>query len=112
MGTGPYKFKSWVPQQEVVLVKNEDYYLEPAKIEELQFKLIPDATSQMAALQTGEIHLAEIQGNQVEVLKKDAALKIYSEPMNAVQLLALNLDKEIFKDVRVRRAIAMAINKE
>ena len=112
VGTGPYKFKSWVPQQEVVLVKNEDYYLEPAKIEELQFKLIPDATSQMAALQTGEIHLAEIQGNQVEVLKKDSALKIYSEPMNAVQLLALNLDNEIFRDVRVRRAIAMAINKD
>ncbi len=112
VGTGAYKFKEWIPQQQVILTANENYYLEPAKIKELEFKLIPDATSQMAALQTGDIHLAEIQGNQVEVLKNDENLKIYSEPMNAVQLLALNLDNEIFKDVRVRRAIAMAINKE
>lgn len=112
IGTGAYRFKEWIPQQQITLVANEDYYLEPAKIKEIEFKLIPDATSQMAALQTGDIHLAEIQGNQVEVLKNDESLKIYSEPMNAVQLLALNLDNEIFKDVRVRRAIAMAINKE
>lgn len=112
VGTGAYKFKEWIPQQQIILTANEDYYLEPAIIKELEFKLIPDATSQMAALQTGDIHLAEIQGNQVEVLKNDENLKIYSEPMNAVQLLALNLDNEIFKDVRVRRAIAMAINNE
>ena len=112
VGTGAYKFKEWIPQQQVVLVRNDDYYAEAAKIGELKFTLISDETSQMASLQTGDIDLAEIQGNQVGVLEKIDSLKIYSEPMNAVQLLALNLDNEIFKDIRVRKAIAMAVNKD
>lgn len=112
IGTGAYKFEKWIPQQEIVLVRNDDYYLTPAKIRELKFTLIPDETSQMAALQTGDVDMAEIQGNQVGVLKEIDGLKIYSEAMNTIQLLALNLDNEIFKDVRVRRAIAMAIQKD
>lgn len=112
IGTGAYKLAEWIPQQEISLVRNDDYYLEPAKIGEIKFNLIADETSQMAALQTGDIHLSEIQGNQVGVLENAEGLKIYSEPMNAVQLLALNLDNEVFKDVRVRKAIAMAVNKD
>lgn len=112
VGTGAYKFVEWMPQEHIILTANNDYHDNPPMVDRLEFKLIPDATSQIAALQTGDVHIVEIQGNQVEILKKDANLKIYSEPMNAVQLLALNLDRDIFKDVNVRRAIAMAINKD
>ena len=112
VGTGAYKFVEWVPQQHVLLTRNDDYYLEPAKIKDLELKLIPDATSQLAALQVGDIDITEVTGNQLETLSQDPAFQVYAEPMNSVQLLALNLENEALADVRVRQAIAKAINKD
>ncbi len=112
VGTGAYKFVQWIPQQKLALTRNDDYYLEPAKIKDLEFVLIPDATSQLAALQVGNIHITEISGNQVKILGDTPGLKVYTEAMNAVQILALNLENKALADVRVRQAIAKAINKE
>jgi peptide/nickel transport system substrate-binding protein len=111
VGTGAYKFVEWIPQQQVVLTRNDNYFLGPAKIRDLGFVLIPDATSQLAALQVGDIHITEITGNQVKILGENPNLKVYTEAMNAVQILALNLENKALADVRVRQAIAKAINK-
>ena len=112
VGTGAYKFVEWIPQQQVVLTRNDNYFLGPAKIKDLGFVLIPDATSQLAALQVGDIHITEITGNQVKILGENPSLKVYTEAMNAVQILALNLENKALADVRVRQAIAKAINKD
>lgn len=112
VGTGAYKFVEWVPQQQVILTRNDDYFGEKAKIKDLGFVLIPDATSQLAALQVGDIHITEITGNQVKTLGQNPALKVYTEPMNAVQILALNNNNKALSDIRVRQAIAKAINKD
>lgn len=112
VGTGAYKFVEWIPQQQVVLTRNDSYFGEKAKIKDLGFVLIPDATSQLAALQVGDIHITEIPGNQVNMVKANPALKVYTEPMNAVQILALNMENKALSDVRVRQAIAKAINKD
>lgn len=112
VGTGAYKFVEWIPQQQVLLTRNDDYFGEKAKIKDLGFVLIPDATSQLAALQVGDIHITEITGNQVKTLGQNPALKVYTEPMNAVQILALNNNNKALSDLRVRQAIAKAINKD
>ncbi len=112
IGTGAYKFVEWIPQQQVILTRNDDYFGEKAKIKDLGFVLIPDATSQFAALQVGDIHITEITGNQVKSLEQSANLKVYTEPMNAVQILALNNNNKALSDIRVRQAIAKAINKD
>lgn len=112
VGTGAYKFVEWIPQQQVILTRNDDYFGEKAKIKDLGFVLIPDATSQLAALQVGDIHITEITGNQVKTLGQNPALKVYTEPMNAVQILALNNNNKALSDIRVRQAIAKAINKD
>ncbi|MGI6468205.1 MAG: ABC transporter substrate-binding protein [Syntrophomonadaceae bacterium] len=112
VGTGAYKFVQWIPQQQVKLTRNDEYFGEKAKIKDLEFILIPDATSQLAALQVGDIHITEITGNQVKTLSENPDLKVYTEPMNAVQILALNQENKALADVRVRQAIAKAIDKD
>lgn len=112
VGTGAYKFVQWIPQQQVVLTRNDDYYLAKAKIKQLEFVLIPDATSQLADLQVGHTHITEITGSQVKTVDESQDLKVYTEPMNAVQILALNMENQYLSNVKVRQAIAKAINKD
>ncbi len=112
VGTGAYKFVEWIPQQQVILTRNDDYFMTPAKIKDIGLVLIPDATSQLAALQVGDVHITELTGNQIKLLKDNPNFQVYTEPMNATQLLALNMDNKVLSDVRVRQAIAMAINKD
>ena len=112
VGTGAYKFIEWTPQEKVLLTRNDDYYGQKAKIKNIELKLIPDYTSQLAALKTGDVDITEITGDQIELLSLEEGFKVYSEPLNAVQLLALNMENSILSDVRVRQAIACAINKD
>lgn len=112
VGTGAYKFVEWIPQQQVILTRFDDYHGEKAKIKDIGLVLIPDATSQLAALQVGDIHITEVTGNQIKLLKEDPKFQVYTEAMNATQLLALNLENKALADVRVRQAIAKAINKD
>jgi peptide/nickel transport system substrate-binding protein len=112
VGTGAYKFVEWIPQQQVILTRNDDYFMAKAKIKDLGLVLIPDATSSLAALQVGDIQITEITGNQIKALRENPAFKVYTEPMNAVQILALNLENKALADVRVRQAIAKTINKD
>ncbi|MEQ8201127.1 MAG: ABC transporter substrate-binding protein [Syntrophomonadaceae bacterium] len=112
VGTGAYKYVEWIPQQQVILTRFDDYHGEKAKIKDIGLVLIPDATSQLAALQVGDVQITEVTGNQIKLLKDNPKFQVYTEPMNATQLLALNLENKALSDLRVRRAIAKAINKD
>lgn len=112
VGTGAYKFVEWIPQQQITLVRNDDYFLGAANIPNLELYLMTDATSMLAALQVGDIDITEITGDQVEILGGDENFQVYAEPMNAIQLLALNLENEALSDLRVRQAIGHAIDKQ
>lgn len=112
VGTGAYKFVEWIPQQQVMLTRFDEYHGEKAKIKDIGLVLIPDATSQLAALQVGDVHITEVTGNQIKLLKEDPKFQVYTEAMNATQLLALNMENKALSDIRVRQAIAKAINKD
>ncbi|MGD9552095.1 MAG: ABC transporter substrate-binding protein, partial [Candidatus Caldatribacteriota bacterium] len=55
-GTGPFKFVEWVKDDHITLVANEDYWRERPKIDKLIFKVIPDPSARLLALEVGEIH--------------------------------------------------------
>ena len=112
VGTGAFTLKEWVPQQQIILVRNENYYGEKAKLETVKLVLIPDATSIMAGLQVGDMDIVPLSGDQVTMLENNTDYKIISQPMNAVQIMAMNTDNEILSNEKVRQAIAMAINKD
>lgn len=111
-GTGPYKFDSWSPGEEVVLVANEDYWGEQGQIKRIVFPIISDATARRQALQAGDIDGYDLVGPaDVEALESDGFQIVNREPFN-ILYLAMNQAKPELADLRVRQAIAHAINKE
>lgn len=112
VGTSAFKLKGWVPQQQLILERNENYYGDKAKLETVKFVLIPDATSMMASFQVGDIDIIPLTGDQVTMIEGNADYQVISQPMNAVQIMSLNTDNEILSNEKVRQAISMAINKD
>ncbi len=59
VGTGPFVFESWTPGQEIVLVRNDNYWGEKVKYAKAIFKVVPEDTTRIAMVETGEAHVAE-----------------------------------------------------
>ncbi|MCL5677018.1 MAG: ABC transporter substrate-binding protein, partial [Firmicutes bacterium] len=57
VGTGPYKFSSWKKDQEIILVKNDDYWKGKPAIDKIVFRVIPEVGPRIAALVAGEVDL-------------------------------------------------------
>ena len=115
VGTGPFKVESWSKQQEIVLVRNEDYntpspaaqHTGPAYLEKIIWRFLPDHSSRFAALQSREVDVIDVLQPQNAVLADaDPALNtlIGSRPGNVVNI-ALNTTKAPLDDVRVREAL-------
>ncbi len=112
--TGPYKFVEWVSDDHVKLVRNADYWGEiPGNVDTILFRIIPDAAARFAALQAGEIDAFE-QPNVEDISSIEGSDSMYIQmrgPLN-VMYLAFSYRIKEFRDVNVRKAIAMAINRQ
>ncbi|WP_313894601.1 ABC transporter substrate-binding protein [Psychrobacillus sp.] len=113
IGAGPFKFKEYKAGQQLVLVKNADYYLEgkTPKVDEVQFKIMPDAQSSILAMQAGEIDVLPGITEQ-GLMQLGDSVEVVSGPQNMVQLMALNNSFGPLSDIRVRQAINYAIDKD
>lgn len=112
IGTGPFAFGSWTPGQETVLKSNADYYEGAPKVN-LVLKEITEASTSLMALQKGEIHGMDTQ--VLEILQQAEGIDNLVVSYEKIPLLYgvfLNVTKEPFDDVRVRQAIAHAIDKK
>jgi len=111
VGTGPYALHSIDVNSRIVLKRHADYYKGPAPIETLDFHIIKDDATAAIALRNGEVDLLMRQSKeeQLETLR-DAGFKMNTVSNYAVSLKVLNLTDPILKDVRVRQAIARAID--
>lgn len=112
--TGPYKFVEWVSDDHITLVRNENYWGEiPGNVDTIIIRVIPNAAARLAALQSGEIDAFE-QVNVEDIPTIEAGDNTYIQyrpSMNAFYL-AFNYRVKEFRDVRVRQAMAMAINRQ
>ncbi len=112
--TGPYTFVEWIPDQQVILERNADYWGDnPSNIDQINFRVIPDNAVRYAALQAGEIDAME-QPNVEDIAgieSADDTYVLYRPPMN-IFYLAYNYRIQELRDVRVRQAISMAIDRE
>ena len=113
VGTGPFKFSDWVKDDKIVLVRNPEYWGEKAKVDQLIFRVIPDNSARYLALKTGEIQGMEGANKEDAVAaKNESALQVLLRPPLNVGTVMFNLEMPPFNDIRVRKAIAMAIDKE
>lgn len=112
VGTGPFSFVSYTPQEGIVLAKNENYWQEGLPyLDQVEFKIVGSSDSALLELQGGSIdiysYLTDSQANEL----KDS-FQVVSSPSNVVQALFLNNDYEPLQDVRVRQAICYAVDKD
>lgn len=118
VGTGPFMFSSYSPDEELVLVRNPDYF-EPGlpKLDEVVMRVIPDAGSQVIALEAGEVDwLWGVPGPDLARLSGDdrfGTLKTLVNPggANCIMTVSFNLDRPALADARVRRAIAHGLDR-
>jgi ABC-type transport system substrate-binding protein len=110
-GTGPFLFTSWEKGKLVILKKNPNYWQKPAVLDEVRFVVYPGQAALLKALAAGEIDMVEfLVGNNLKAIKANPNLTVESIMGNSTGFLSINTRRVPFNDVRVRRAVAMALN--
>lgn len=110
IGTGPFKVKEYRREQELVLDKFDDYWGNKAKLDRVIVYITPNTETAFLKLLSGEIDmLSRVDAKRINELKNFN--NIYA-PQNTVQIFALNNAVEPFNDIRVRKAINYAIDKD
>lgn len=114
VGTGPFKMTSYKQDQETILEKNENYWKEGIpKLDKVTFRIIPEASTRLAELQTGNIDIMKrAEVSQVDAIKGDDKLELLEVGTPTAYSLRFDVSKEPVDDVRVRQAINYAIDKE
>ncbi len=112
VGTGPFKFVSWDHGDKIVLERNDSYWGGRPYLDKVVFRSIPDNSARFMELQAGSISMmTDPNPDDVPIAEKDKSLKVLLRPSFNVGYMAINMDKKPFDDIRVRQAIAHAINK-
>jgi peptide/nickel transport system substrate-binding protein len=114
VGSGPFRFLTAQQDKDVIVERNSDYWGAPAKLDRVEFKVIPDATTRALELrkQSADVAINSLVADTVVTLQRNRDLTVMESPGTIYAYLALNLRDPILKDVRVRQAIAYAINIE
>lgn len=111
VGTGPYKYVSRSPQENVVLTRFDDYWGTPANIRDITLKIEANADAIVMDLEGGSVDMfARVTSAQKKQLSD--RFRVYDGTMNLVQALYLNNAYEPFSDVRVRRALSLLTDKQ
>ncbi len=109
IGTGPFQFVSYSPQESLVIARFEDYWGEGAQVDEVTFKIITETNTLVMGLKGGTLDLVIHLPNTVRA-EVEGDFTILQDTMKLVQALYINNAVEPFNDVRVRQAMYYAIN--
>ena len=115
---GPYMIKSWTPGERIVCVKNPNYKggWDTSKIvtDTINFLLIEDSAAAYAAYTSGEsLLIKDVPTEEIPSLKKaEDGGDFYVDTILGTYYLNLNCEKEVFKDVNVRKALNLAIDRD
>lgn len=116
IGTGPFRFVSQSPDQGIVLEKNPDYWRADEGLpylDGIRFVQIPDASVKLTNLRTGEVDWIDgVPPQNLEELANDSSVVLERVPGGDYHYFALNQAREPFDNPDVRRAIAMAIDRD
>jgi peptide/nickel transport system substrate-binding protein len=113
IGSGPFRFVSAEPDKEVVLERNDNYWGEKARLDRVRFAVVPDMTTRALELRKGSADIAinSLTPDMVVTLEQEPRLAILRGPGTVLQYMGFNYRDPILKDVRVRQALAYAIDR-
>ncbi len=128
IGTGPFKFVEWVPGDRIVYTRNDNYWGDKPEWEKVIIKPISSAPSRVAALLAGDVDLIDfVPTSDIETMKKNPDFTLGESVSNRVIYLHIDTNRDVspfvtdikgqpmkknpLKDLRVRQAMSMAINR-
>ena len=113
VGSGPFKYDSSVPGVSITLVKNEDYYQNEVKLDRLVFQIIPDLTTTVQALYSGDIDFTSaVPDSEVPALLENSDYTLNLSTLPSPTYMLFNFEDETLSQLAVRQAIAMCINRD
>ncbi len=115
-GTGPYQLVEWQRGQSIILTAFPDYWGDAPKTPNVEFRIIPEGSARTIALETGDIDIAyDVDAVDRERVMDSADLQLIEEPIARMEYFGYNIGKgrnPIWKDARVREAVALAIDRD
>lgn len=117
VGTGPFRFGSYAHGTEIRYARNATYFGPGPTLDGVVMRVIPDASTQVAALEAGEVDwLFGVPGPDRARLQKRANIRLTQSSVspggsNCVSTVGFNLDRPVFRDLRVRKAVTYALDR-
>ncbi|HET8524127.1 MAG TPA: ABC transporter substrate-binding protein [Thermomicrobiales bacterium] len=113
VGSGPFKFDSYVKDQAVVMSKNADYWESGLPyLDSVQQKVITQMETAVINVRTGDIQATPIQASDIEGLKESKDVQVVNVDSTYWAHLSLNNRRKPFDDVKVRQAIRLGVNRD
>ncbi|AXK47989.1 peptide ABC transporter substrate-binding protein [Aliarcobacter trophiarum LMG 25534] len=115
IGTGSYKLKEFKTAQDIELVANDDFFEGRPKIDKILYKFIPDSNTSFLYLKQKKLDIGGLTPMQVKRQIDDGfkdSFEILSRPSFGFTYLGFNLENPKFKDIKVRQALSLAINRQ
>ncbi len=112
IGTGAFRLKSYTPKQGGEFVRNTRYWAGRPALDGVKVTFFTGSAPLVLALRGGQIDLAmQLSPQEAQVFKKNSKYTYYSQPVSAHRQFCMRTDHPLFKDARVRRAVALTINR-
>ena len=112
IGTGAFKLKSYTPKQGAELVRNNAYWAGRPALDGVKVTFFTGSAPLVLALRGGQIDLAmQLSPQEAQVFKGNSKYIYYSQPVSAHRQFCMRTDIPLFKDPKVRRALALTINR-
>ena len=112
ISNGPFYVSEWVPGSYIMMSKNPYYWNADAiKLDGIKWNLIEDSNAAYSAYQTGEVlMIKDVPTEEIPSLKDNAEFHV--DPIIGTYYLSMNLERDAFKDARVRKALSLAIDRD
>ncbi len=107
VGSGPFRFKEWVPGSHIALVRNEAYYKGAPGLDEIVFKIVPEASALALQAQAGDVDVVNgAECSQVAAFASQPRLRVLRTVSLSFDQLTFNCSGPVLRDGRVRQALA------
>jgi len=110
VGCGPFRFREWKSDQYIILDRYEDYWEGAPNYEKYTFRIVPDPLTQEMEFYAGTVDSYRVEPHQVERLGKDPTYQNFTGLSFGYTYIGYNMRREPFNDLRVRKALGMAID--
>ena len=113
ISNGAFILASWTPQSEIVLKRNPHYWdAASVKLDEVHWVLAQDEETSLRLYRNGELDIAQVSPKDVRYLRQQRPAELHTDTTLRTDFLAVNIDRKPFDDLRIRRALSMAIDRD